>query len=273
MKSWLGLAFAGTLLAALSVVVAPGARAQQLDGDETTLQAQAAINGGMAAFKNGQYADAAAAFSVATRLDPGNEEAHLYLGTAYAFQVVPYLLTPENKQMALSALAEFDAVLKIHPDNLSAIKQAASIDRDIQRYDDALLMEKRAVAINPNDAEAIYVIGYIDWDKANRNAIRLLTEDGVTDDGKGNASLLPHACQELRAANTALVNDGIVNLKRAIELKPDNSDAMQYLQLMYRRHADLACGDKTAIGADLKLADEWKLKANEARKPEATPSH
>ena len=273
MKSSLGLALAGTLLAAISVVVAPDVRAQQLDGDDAALEVQSAINGGIAAFKSGQYADAAASFSVAARLDPGNEMAHLYLGTAYAFQVVPNLLTPENKQTALSALAEFDAVLKIHPDNLSAIKQAASIDRDIQRYDDALAMEKRAVAINPNDAEAIYDIGYIDWDKANKNAIRVLTGDGVTDDGKGNASLLPHACGELRAENTALVNDGIANLKRAIELKPDNSDAMQYLQLMYRRRADLTCGDKTAIGADLKLADEWKRKASEARKPEAAPSH
>ena len=132
MKSWLSLALAGTLLAAISVVVAPDVRAQQLDGDDAALEVQSAINGGIAAFKSGQYADAAASFSVAARLDPGNEMAHLYLGTAYAFQVVPNLLTPENKQTALSALAEFDAVLKIHPDNLSAIKQAASIDRDIQ---------------------------------------------------------------------------------------------------------------------------------------------
>jgi hypothetical protein len=99
-----------------------------------------------------------------------------------------------------------------------------------------------------------------------------LTEDGDSDDGIGNTKMLRGACEKLRAENTALVNDGIANLKRAIELKPDNADAMQYLQLMYRRHADLACGDKTALSADLKLAEEWTRKAVETHKRVAAPA-
>jgi tetratricopeptide (TPR) repeat protein len=272
MKSSLGLALAGMILAVVSLVVGPGAHAQQTDEDEKTLEVRAAMDGGVAAFKNGQYADAAASFVIATRLAPGNALAHLYLGTAYAVQVVPNLLTPENTQIASSALAELDIVLKTHPDYLTAIKQEASIYRNIQKYDEALSMEKRAVAINPSDADAIYAIGYIDWTEAYRNAIKRLTEDGDSDDGIGNTKMLRGACEKLRAENTALVNDGIANLKRAIELKPDNADAMQYLQLMYRRHADLACGDKTALSADLKLAEEWTRKAVETHKRVAAPA-
>jgi hypothetical protein len=41
---------------------------------------------------------------------------------------------------------------------------------------------------------------------------------------------------------------------------------MTYLQLTYRRHADLQCGDPTGISADLQLAEEWSKKAMQARK-------
>jgi hypothetical protein len=66
--------------------------------------------------------------------------------------------------------------------------------------------------------------------------------------------------------NQALVDEGIASLTRAIELKPDFDDAMQYLQLTYRRHADFHCGDPTGISADLKLVEEWTKKAMQARK-------
>jgi tetratricopeptide (TPR) repeat protein len=273
MKASLGLALAEILFATVSLAVVPGIRAQEPDQDDTALQVNAAIDGGVAAFKSGQYADAAASFSIATRLAPGNALAHLYLGTAYAAEAAPNPMTPENKQIALSALEEFDAVLKLRPDNLSAMKQAASIDRSIQRYDDALALYRKVLAMDPSDVEAIYSIGYVDWQKANMVANGVLAEDGLTDDGLGNVKLLHVPCVKLRAENTALVNDGIANLKRAIELKPDNADAMQYLQLMYRRHADLACGERSTLSADLKLADEWKQKAAAVRQPAAAAGH
>jgi len=43
-------------------------------------------------------------------------------------------------------------------------------------------------------------------------------------------------------------------------------EAMQYLNLNYRRKADLACGDDNARKADLAKADEWVQKATGARK-------
>jgi hypothetical protein len=69
----------------------------------------------------------------------------------------------------------------------------------------------------------------------------------------------------LIAKNKALVDEGIASLTQAIELKPDLDDAMQYLQLTYRRHADLQFGDPTGISAGLQLVDEWSKKATQAR--------
>jgi hypothetical protein len=70
----------------------------------------------------------------------------------------------------------------------------------------------------------------------------------------------------LQAANTDLVNQGLQNLNKAVELNPTYDDAMQYIQLTYRRKADLDCGNDGARKDDLAQADEWIQKAMGARK-------
>jgi tetratricopeptide (TPR) repeat protein len=245
------------------VVLAAGARAQQPGEDG---RAVAAMNNGIAAFKAARYQEAAVSFRMAALLDPTNENAHLYLGTTYAVQFVPNLFTPENLQIAESALTEFDGVLKVHPGDLIAMKQEAAVYRNLQRYDQAMKMETKIAAIEPNNPEAFYIMGYVDWTRAYKSAIDALIQDGLTDDGVGNAKMTHAACEKLREQNMPLVEDGIASLTRAIELNPNYDDAMEYLQLTYRRHADFACGDEAARSADVKLADQWAQKAIEVRK-------
>jgi tetratricopeptide (TPR) repeat protein len=180
--------------------------------------------------------------------------------------VVPNLETPENLRTASSALAEFDIVLKSHPNDLTALKQEASLYRNIKQFDQAKALEKRVTTIDPHDADAFYAIGVIDWIQAYKNAIGRLASEDLTDNGDGNPNLSRAGCDALIAKNKALVDEGIASLTQAIELKPDFDDAMQYLQLTYRRHADLQCGDPTGISADRKLVEEWSKKAMQARK-------
>jgi tetratricopeptide (TPR) repeat protein len=241
--------------------------AQQTDADDySSPEVKALITAGVASFKEAHYDEAVANFRKATQLEPGNEKAHLYLGTAYAYQVVPNLETPENLHTASSALAEFDIVLKAHPKDLTAIRQEASIYRNIKQFDQAKALEKRAVAIDPHNIEALYTIGVLNWMQEYKNAVEILTTEGLTDNGVGNPNLSRAGCDALIAKNKPLVDEGIASLTQAIDLKPDYDDAMQYLQLTYRRHADLQCGDPTGIGADLKLVEGWSKKAMEARK-------
>lgn len=257
------------MLLAIVCVAAFAARVCAEQPPTETGTSDAALNAGVTSFKAGRYDDAVASFQRATQLDSGNENAHLYLGTAYAVQIVPNLETPENIQIATSALAEFDLVLGIHPGEMTAMKQEAAIYRNLQRYDQAMDMEKKIAAIEPNEPEAFYIMGFIDWTRAYKNAVQVLATEGITDDGMGNVRMTHGACDKLRMENSALVDDGIANLSRAIELNPKYSDAMAYLQLTYRRHADFACGDQAALSADLQLADEWTQKAMEARKQAA----
>jgi tetratricopeptide (TPR) repeat protein len=281
--SW-GLAFAGLLLIATVPAVGQDAPVQQEapvqpsaatqpDEGEITLQVNAAMEGGVGLYKSGRYADAAASFVIATRLSPQNQLAHFYLGSAYASQVVANALTPDNTEMASAALAELDIVLKSHPHYLPAVEQEATVYRDLQMYDQALPLEREAAAMDPNDVDVAYALGYLDWVESAKNAAATLKEDGILqDDGLGNTTLSHRACDTLRTQNNALVNEGIASLKRVLEHKPDNADAMQYLQLMYRRRADLECGERSGLGADLKLADQWKQKAVELRKQAAAPT-
>jgi hypothetical protein len=94
------------------------------------------------------------------------------------------------------------------------------------------------IAIDPHDADAFYNIGFLDWMQEYKNAIGTLASEDLPDNGVGNPNLSHSACDALIAKNKALVDEGIASLTRAIELKPDFENAMQFLQLTYRRQAD-----------------------------------
>jgi len=248
------------------VLVHPSSAQQSSTGDNSSPEVHDLMTAGIASFKEAHYDEAVANFRKATQVEPGNEKAHLYLATTYAYQVVPNLETTENLHTASLALAEFDIVLRAHPNDLTAIRQEASLYRNIKQLDQAKALEERAVAIDPHNVEALYTIGVIDWLQEYKNAVEILTTEGLTDNGVGNVNLTRIGCDALIAKNKALVEEGIASLTQAIELKPDYEDAMQYLQLTYRRHADFQCGDSTGISADLKLVEEWSRKAMQARK-------
>jgi tetratricopeptide (TPR) repeat protein len=230
------------------------------------LKARDQLTKGVQAFKNAQYEEAVNHFQNSIALDPNYEDAKLYLATAYSYQVVPNLDTPENLAIAKKALDGFNAVLAKDPNDLTALKQVASINFNIKKLDTAKEYQKKVIALSPNDAEAHYTIGVVDWMKAYKNTVTILAADGLTDDGNGNVKKTKGACQKLQAANTDLVAEGLQYLMKAVELNPTYDDAMTYLNLMYRQKANLECGDDAARKADLAQADDWNNKAMGARK-------
>jgi hypothetical protein len=106
----------------------------------------------------------------------------------------------------------------------------------------------------------------VDWTLAYRNAVTILAADGLTDAGDGNPKMTKGACAKIQAANAPLVSEGIEYLDKAVALNPTYDDAMQYLQLTYRRKADLDCGNNAARLADMAQVDQWSTKAMGARK-------
>jgi len=232
----------------------------------TKLRARDQLVKGVQAFKAGEYEVAVNHFQNSINLDPNYESARLYLATAYSYQVVPNLDTPDNLKIAQKALDGFNAVLARDPNDLGALKQIASIHRNIKQYDQAKADEQKIISLDPKDSEANYTIGVIDWTEAYKNATTILGQAGLTDDGNGNPKASKAVCQKLVTANTDLVNDAMKYLQQAININPNYDDAMSYMNLNYRRKADLECGNDAARKDDLAQADMWVQKAIGARK-------
>jgi tetratricopeptide (TPR) repeat protein len=230
------------------------------------LRANDQINKGVADFKNAKLESATNHFQNAVNIDPDYMNARIYLATTYASQVVPNLDTPENKKLAQSALDGFQEVLKRDPNNINALKQIASLDRNMGHPDEAKEYEKKAIALDPTDAEANYTIGAVDFYQAYKNAATELAAEGMTDKGDGNVKLSKAGCAKLTAQNGPLVSEGTQYLQKAIDINPNYEEAMEILSLMSRRKADLECGNVPAIKADLAAADMWAAKSMGARK-------
>ena len=138
----------------------------------TKLKARDQLVKGVQEFKAGHYEQAVDHFQNSIALDPDYDTAKLYLATAYSYQVVPGDDSPGNVKTANKALAGFNEVLAKDPSDLTALKQVASIHRNIKMYDQAKNDELKILSLDPKDAEADYTIGVIDWTQAYKNADR-----------------------------------------------------------------------------------------------------
>jgi tetratricopeptide (TPR) repeat protein len=230
------------------------------------LKARDQLNKGVQAYKSARYEEAIGHFEQAVNYDPSLPMARSYLATAYAQQVVPDLTTPDNLKTANLAIENFQKVLDEKPGDINSMKGIASIYFNIDQYDKAKEWQIKVLQADPKDAEAAYTIGSIDWRLAYRNAVQALRNVGMTDDGEGNVKMPKKACQALAEQNTPLVNEGIDYLQKAVDIRPSYDDAMAYLQLTYRRKADLECGNDSARKADMALVDQWREKAMNTRK-------
>ncbi len=139
-------------------------------------------------------------------------------------------------------------------------------------YDPARMLESKTyhqkhIQLDSSEPSAYYWIGVIDWTLAYHNNRDLREEYNKTAKKtlKENDPL-PAKTAALAAQNGPIVDEGINDLKKAIEIKPDYDDAMAYLNLLYRQKADLETSPD-ARAEDLKQADDLvdQVKAIEQR--------
>ena len=228
------------------------------------LKARDQLNKGVEAFKTAHYDTAIGHFQQATDLDPTLPMARLYLATAYAQQVIPNLQSPENMKNANLAIQNFQMVLNDDPKNVNALKGIASLYFNTQQLDKAKDYQNKVLAVDPSDAAAEYTIGVIDWTVAYKTAIPVRQSLGMQDNGAAIKD--KKACAALAEKNGPVIQEGLDALNKAIQLRANYDDAMAYINLMYRRKADIECGNDDARKADIAQADEWVQKAMAARK-------
>ncbi|MDR3751825.1 MAG: tetratricopeptide repeat protein [Terracidiphilus sp.] len=230
------------------------------------LAARDQLNKGVEAYKSAHYEEAIGHFQKATQLDPNLPMAKSYLATALAQNVVPGLDTPDNLSTAQQAIDIFKQVLDKDPNDVNSLKQVAGIYFSIKKLDEAKTWQKRVLAVDPKDPEAAYTVGVIDWTQAHENALKILQPAGINDDGEGNVKAPKKVMDPLKQINAPLVEEGLQYLNQAVANRANYDDAMAYLNLIYRRKADLDFGDAAAVKADVATAEDWRTKAMGTRK-------
>jgi tetratricopeptide (TPR) repeat protein len=258
-----------------ALAVALGGMVLSLSGCDR-LAARDQLNKGVDAYKSARYEEAIGHFQKATELDPTLPMAKTYLATALAQNVVPGLDTPDNLKTAQQAIDIFKEVLAKDPTDVNSMKQIAGIYFNIanpsnhnawvQDLNNAQEWQKKVLAVDPKDPEAAYTVGVIDWSKAHDNALRALQPVNVNDDGEGNVKAPKKVLQQIKEENEPLVTEGLQYLNQAVANRPNYDDAMAYLNLMYRRKADVDYQDPAAVKADVEQAKNWMTKALGTRK-------
>ena len=243
------------------------------------LKARDLLNKGVNAFKNGQYDQAVEDFKQAKEDDPDLITARLYLATSYATQYIPGAPSDQNKKLGEQAVAEFKEVLEKDSKNLNAIDgigsilfQMAGTPYEPKMFEESKKYHQMHIQIKPEDPEPYYWIGVIDWTLSFRGNAELrkeYNEKNLKKQVKETETLPAAVRPEYVTKYGTMIDEGIDNLKKGIDLRPDYDDAMAYLNLLYRRKADAV--DSADQRAELlKQADDLVDKVKEVKQKRAS---
>jgi len=224
------------------------------------------MRAGVLAYKFLDYPAAVEHFKTALSINPDLTQARLFLATAYAQQYIAGDDSAANIAVAQQAIEEFKKVLNDDPTETEKYKSVvpiASLSFNLKHFDEARDYYGKAIELNPAEARNFFSIAVIDWTEAYKSRTKVREELGLSE---SEMISTPSACVALRATNQQKVEDGIQRLQKALELQPDNDDAMGYTNLLYRERAEYECDDPETRKADLKTADEWVDKAIAAKK-------
>lgn len=233
------------------------------------LKARDQLNKGVQSYKNARYEEAIEHFKNAVDLDNSLTNARLYLATAYAQQYVPGLDSQENNRNAEMAIQEFQKILDSNPNReqqIHSLKGIASLYFNMKKFDQAVEFHRKVVQLDPNDPETYYSIAVIDWTQAYQEDQKERAGIGLRPDAQLKDKKV---CAALRQKNADKVEDGINDLQKAIQLRPDYDDAMAYINLLYRQRAEYECDNPAAYDADIKTANEWVDKTIATKKAKA----
>jgi tetratricopeptide (TPR) repeat protein len=221
-----------------------------VSGGCNKLKARDKLNKGVAAYRATQYDAAIEFFKQAKDLDPGLLNARLYLATAYATQYIPGAPSDENVRRGQQAIEEFQEVLNIDPNNISAVDGIGSLLYNMagqpfspEKFEESKKYHLRHIALKPDDKDPYYWVGVIEWTLAYRanKEMRFNWNEKAPERQKikKDEDPMPEKLREEFTAKYASgVDNGIQHLEKVIQIDPDYENAMAYLNLLYRQKAD-----------------------------------
>ena len=216
------------------------------------LRARDQLNKGVKAYSSERFDKAVEHFKQSIEYDPDLLNAQLYLATAYRAQWIPGVHTEENAGFSEKAIQTFERVLEQDPANINAMANIAGIYGGNDEPDQAKEWYRKRLEVDPGNPEPLYGIGTIDWKLSH-------DETGI------NGDAVSYLEEEERARVIQLVDEGVEALKQALAIDDEHTDALQYLNLMYRERAYLAADEQEKRKWQVE-ADKLALQALDLRK-------
>jgi tetratricopeptide (TPR) repeat protein len=228
----------------------------------TKLRARDKLNKGVAAFAAQKYDEASKLFEESVALDPEFQTARMYLATSYTSMFVPGSPDPKSKEMAEKGIKTFEGILETAPNNVTAMLSIASLYYQMDNSEESKKWCGRIEVVDPNNAEALYRVAVIDYnDSYKATGIQGESVEFLTNEEKE------------KTLNG--IQEGLDCIDKALKIRPDYFDAMEYQNLLWREKAKFE-KDKTAraelihqadLVAQKALAMRIKAQEEEAKKP------
>jgi tetratricopeptide (TPR) repeat protein len=241
------------------------------------LKARDLLNKGVASFKNGQYDTSIEDFKQAKDLDPTLLNARLYLATAYATEYIPGAPSDDNVRIGQQAVSEFQDVLTVDSGNLSALDGIGSMlynmagtPFDPDKYNQSKQYHQKHIMLKPDDPEPYYWVGVIDWTLAYRGNAEARQAYNIQNQKKQlkESEPLPDKVRDQFTMQYGqLVDEGMMMLEKATQLRPDYADAMAYQSLLLRQKADMV--DSSTRASLEKQADDLLDKVKDIKQKAA----
>ena len=257
---------AGTAVLVLAATVLSGCN---------KIRARQEIKKGNEFFKATQYQAALANYQEALRLDPGEARLHKFIGETYMALYQPGSKHPKDLEFAGKAISELQTYLKEYPNDKKVREFLVSMYLAVDRYDDAIAFYQELLKTNPSDSKAMTSLAAmyfkkgdfqqgLEWEK-KRAALEPGNPEPWVMIGVQAWDRSYHYPDIDPAIRGKIVSDGMEALQKALKIKPDNFDALTYMNLLYREKAKLET-DEAKKQEDIAAADKYREQALELRK-------
>ena len=227
--------------------------------------ASAAMQQADDALKSGDTQRAIALLETAVQLEPSNVKARLSLANALLTAYVPG--GDPNSPLVTRARRQYMDVLSRDSRNKQALQGMMILATNTKQFAEAHDWAIKAIQADPTDKAAYYTAAFVDWATTYPDYATARAAAGMK---PWDTGIIPDAGlrNKVRAEHGAQIQDGFTMLQTALQLDPEYSDAMAYMNLLYRIQAGIS--DTDAQYADLTAkADEWVDKALAAKRAQA----
>jgi cytochrome c-type biogenesis protein CcmH/NrfG len=226
-------------------------------------------------FKATQYQAALASYQEAQRLDPGEKKLDKFIGEAYIALYQPGSKHQKDIEFANNAIKHLQTYLQTYPNDRKVREYLVSMYLSQDRYDDAIGFYQDLLKTDPKDSKAMSSLAAMYFKKGDfQNGLEWEKKRAALDPRNPEPYVMigvqawdrsyhyPDVPAEIRGK---IVADGMEALQTALKLKPDNFDALTYMNLLYREKAKIETDEAKKL-EDVAAADKYREQALELRK-------